>query len=134
MRTGRRCGTCGDPPASLNRLMRVNLGCGQAYLAGWVNVDAYPEVKADIYSDAVDFVRDHGHEVDEIYMGHFLEHLMPQDARAVLSLMVDRLPPGATVSAVTPDMREIFRAYDRGEISNDMLNASFVYSYVQPSH
>ena len=29
--------------------MRVNLGCGQAYMEGWTNVDESREVKADIY-------------------------------------------------------------------------------------
>ena len=37
------------------------------------------------------------------------------------------------VSAVVPDMRAIFAAYDRGEITNE-LNERFVYSYEQPSH
>ena len=67
-------------------------------------------------------------------MGHVLEHLLPGAARSLLALLCDRLPPGAVVSAVVPDMRAIFAAYERGEVSNDDLNARFVYSYVQPSH
>lgn len=114
--------------------MRVNLGCGQAYMPGWVNVDDMPDVKADVYANAFDFVREHGHEVTELYMGHFLEHLMPTDSRALLALIVDRLPADAEVSAVTPDIRAIFDAYERGEIDSHTLNASFIYSYVQPSH
>lgn len=114
--------------------MKVNLGCGTSYREGWVNVDAYPGVKADVYSDAFDFVRDHGPEVDELFMGHFLEHMLPASAVALLALMRDRLPEGAQVSAVVPDMRAIFAAYDAGEISNDDLNERFVYSYEQPSH
>ncbi len=67
-------------------------------------------------------------------MGHVIEHLLPGAARSLLALLCDRLPKGAVVSAVVPDMRAIFAAYDRGEVSNDDLNARFVYSYVQPSH
>ena len=114
--------------------MKVNLACGQAYMEGWVNVDDMPTVKADIYAPALDFIRDRGAEVTELYMGHFLEHVMPGYARSLLTLMAQRLPEGAVVSAVTPDMRQIFEAYLRGEIDNEKLNASFVYSYVQPSH
>jgi predicted SAM-dependent methyltransferase len=114
--------------------MKVNLACGQAYMEGWVNVDDMPSVKADIYSPALDFIRDRGSEITELYMGHFLEHVMPGYARSLLTLMAHRLPEGAVVSAVTPDMRAIFEAYLRGEIDNHKLNASFVYSYVQPSH
>jgi O-antigen biosynthesis protein len=113
--------------------VRVNLGSGQAYMPGWVNVDANPDVKADIYLGAADFVREYGDQVEEVYMGHFLEHLLPGDAVSVLSMLCQRLPKGAVVSAVTPDIAAIWAAYQAGEVSNDQLNASFIYSYVQPS-
>ncbi|MDQ1433106.1 MAG: O-antigen biosynthesis protein, partial [Actinomycetota bacterium] len=113
--------------------MKVNLGCGHSYIDGWVNVDANPDVRADIYLDAFEFVREYGPEIEELYMGHFLEHLLPASAAALLSLIGERLPEGAQVSAVVPDMRAIFAAYDAGEITNSELNERFVYSYSQPS-
>jgi O-antigen biosynthesis protein len=113
--------------------MRVNLGCGQAYLDGWVNVDNDTAVHADVYSDAFDFVQQYGDEIEELYMGHFLEHLHPSSAVALVSLIRDCLPAGALVSAVTPDMRAISGAYRTGEITNIELNERFVYSYEQPS-
>jgi GT2 family glycosyltransferase/predicted SAM-dependent methyltransferase/glycosyltransferase involved in cell wall biosynthesis len=114
--------------------VRVNLGCGQAYMEGWTNVDASPDVKADIHLDAAEFVRQYGDQVDEVYMGHVMEHLMPGYAASLLRLLNERLRPGTVVSVVTPDMRAIFEAYLAGEVDNDKLNASFIYSYVQPSH
>ena len=114
--------------------MRVNLGCGQAYMEGWTNVDASPDVKADIHLDAAEFVRQYGDQVDEVYMGHVFEHLMPGYASSLLRLLNERLRPGTVISVVTPDMRAIFEAYLAGEIDNDKLNGSFIYSYVQPSH
>jgi O-antigen biosynthesis protein len=113
--------------------MRVNLACGQAYLEGWVNVDESTEVRADVYSEAFDFVQQYGDDIEELYMGHFLEHLLPSAAVAILSLIRDRLPAGALVSAVTPDIRAVFDAYEAGEITNVELNERFVYSYEQPS-
>jgi predicted SAM-dependent methyltransferase len=114
--------------------VRVNLGCGGAYLEGWVNVDADPGVRADVHADAFDFVRAHGPRIEELYMGHFLEHMVPDVALELLSLIADRLRSGALVSAVVPDMRAIFRAYEAGEITNRELNELYVYSYVQPCH
>jgi glycosyltransferase involved in cell wall biosynthesis/GT2 family glycosyltransferase/predicted SAM-dependent methyltransferase len=114
--------------------VRVNLGCGQAYMEGWTNVDASPDVKADLHLDAAEFVRQYGDQVDEVYMGHVFEHLMPGYAASLLRLLNERLRPGAVISVVTPDMRAIFEAYLSGEVDNDQLNASFIYSYVQPSH
>ena len=55
--------------------MRVNLGCGQVYMEGWTNVDASRDVKADIYMEAADFLRQYADEIDEVYMGHVLEHV-----------------------------------------------------------
>jgi GT2 family glycosyltransferase/predicted SAM-dependent methyltransferase/glycosyltransferase involved in cell wall biosynthesis len=113
--------------------MKVNLGCGQAYMEGWTNVDESRDVKADIYMEAAEFLRQYAHEIDEIYMGHVLEHIMPGDALVTLRIMNERLRPGTMVSAVTPDMDAIFQAYLDGDVSNDQVNASFIYSYVQPS-
>ena len=70
----------------------------------------------------------------ELYMGHFLEHLLPASATALLAIIADKLPEGAEVSAVVPDMRAVFAAYDRGELTNEFLNERFIYSYEQPSH
>ena len=114
--------------------MKVNLGSGNSYIEGWVNVDSNPDVRADVYMEAFDFVRMQGSEIEELYMGHFLEHLMPASAAALLALVADELPEGARVSAVVPDMRAIFAAYDAGEITNFELNDRYVYSYEQPSH
>jgi len=114
--------------------VKVNLGCGQAYMPGWVNVDASPDVRADIYLDAAEFVRQYGDQVEEVYLGHVLEHLLPGDSLTLLNLLHEKLPRGASIAVVTPDMAAIWAAYRAGEISNYELNARFVYSYVQPSH
>ncbi len=114
--------------------MKVNLGCGQAYMPGWTNVDASPDVKADIHLDAAEFIRQYGDQVDEVYMGHVMEHLMPGYALSLLRLLNEKLPAGTVISVVTPDMRAIFEAYLAGAVDNDKLNAAFIYSYVQPSH
>ncbi len=114
--------------------MRVNLGCGLAYMPGWVNVDESPDIKADIHLDAIDFIRQYGDQVEEIYMGHVLEHILPGDSLTLLKLMNEKLPEGAVVSAVTPDMTDTWQAYLDGVITSDDLNFRYIYSYEQPSH
>lgn len=114
--------------------MRVNLGSGLGYMEGWVNVDASPDVKTDVRLDAFEFVERFGPEVDELYMGHFLEHLLREQAESLLRTMIDRLPVGTVVSAVTPDMNAVFRAYLAGEVDNRLLNELYVYNYLDPCH
>lgn len=114
--------------------MKANLGCGLAYIPGWTNVDASEDVTADLHLDANQFVALHGHETTELYMGHFIEHLMPADAVELLTAVVAALPPGAEVSAVVPDIRQVMHAYEAGEIGNHELNEWYIYSYIQPSH
>jgi hypothetical protein len=101
---------------------------------GWVNVDTSPDVKTDVRLDAFEFVERFGPEVNELYMGHFLEHLLREQAESLLRAMIDRLPVGSTVSAVTPDMNAVFRAYLAGEIDNRRLNELYVYNYLDPCH
>lgn len=113
--------------------MRANLGCGHGYMEGWVNVDESPEIWADVHMDASDFIRRYGQECDEVYMGHFIEHFRRDDACALLRLIGSRLPVGARVSAVVPDIRAVFDAYVKGDVDNETLNGLYVYSYVQPS-
>ncbi len=114
--------------------MRANLGCGLAYVPGWTNVDASDDVKADIHLDAKDFIAQHGQDTTELYMGHFIEHLLPDDALDLLRSTVSALPEGAEVSAVIPDIRQIFHAYEAAEVGNRELNEWYIYSYIQPSH
>ena len=82
--------------------MKVNLGSGNSYIEGWVNVDSNPDVRADVYMEAFEFIKMQGSEIEELYMGHFLEHLMPASAAALLALVADELPEGASVRPSFP--------------------------------
>ena len=91
--------------------MRVNLGCGQVYMEGWTNVDASRDVKADIYMEAADFLRQYADEIDEVYMGHVLEHIMsgvtaetrvPGRRRSFMIRRVTRASPGMMCSRTWP--------------------------------
>jgi predicted SAM-dependent methyltransferase len=114
--------------------MKANLGCGLAYMEGWVNVDQMRLVRADVYASLEDFIAEHGAEIEEAYMGHVLEHMLPGDGFSVLRRLVDHCRPRTVVSAVVPDMSAIHDAYRSGEIDNWTYNFRYVHSYEQPSH
>ena len=55
---------------------RINLGCGNNYKEGWINVDFNKKVKADIYRDITQiplFFK--GNFADEILLDNVLEHI-----------------------------------------------------------
>jgi SAM-dependent methyltransferase len=56
--------------------MKINLGCGQKYLPGYLNCDVVPHVKADRYFDLNQFPYPLESDcADEIFMDNVIEHL-----------------------------------------------------------
>jgi predicted SAM-dependent methyltransferase len=127
---------------------RLNVGCGMSPLADWTNLDADPErADADIYADALEHLQlcdDAAY--DDIYAGHFLEHLDAMNAATFLAECYRVLAPGGRLGIVVPDMREVLTRWFNG--TNDALNiggtwynlsdlddicAVFLYSNVQHS-
>jgi hypothetical protein len=57
-------------------MLKLNMGCGQNPLAGYVNGDKFVECKPDLVHDLEDFPWPWGPDsVDEVVLNHVLEHL-----------------------------------------------------------
>jgi len=56
--------------------------------------------------------------VDHILCSHFLEHVYPNEARAILAGFYEVLKPGGTVHLIVPDLRKLALDYIRGESSS----------------
>lgn len=86
--------------------MKLNVGCGHHPLAGWCNLDADPSCAPDLVATVppLPFADD---ELDEIYMGHVLEHLTREDAVTLLAECARCLQPGGRLGVLVPDMRAI---------------------------
>ncbi len=89
--------------------MKINLGCGDHYAPGWVNVDAIsndavnPDVVADI-TEKLPF-----QDIEHIYAGHVLEHIPHDRVSDVLRRWKESCTAGAELAIVGPDC-------DRGEV------------------
>lgn len=126
---------------------RLNIGCGQHPLHFWCNIDNDPSSYYDLlvsvppipYPDA---------SMDEIFAGHFLEHLTQEEADAFLLECWRVLKPGGRLGVVVPDIREIMKRcldpnsharmeYPTGKWWDchdmDTVCALFLYSTVQDS-
>lgn len=86
--------------------MKLNLGCGQFPLAGYVNVDMVCD-EADVKGDFMDLVYE---EVEEVAMFHLLEHLPITQAQPALALVRGWLRDGGTVVVEVPNW-DLIAAY-----------------------
>lgn len=88
--------------------MKLNLGCGQNKLAGFVNVDSQPAAAPDVLADleAFPWPFDDG-SVDEVVMNHVLEHLGrdPQVFIGIFRELYRVCAPGAKIMIVVPHPR-----------------------------
>ncbi len=124
---------------------RVNVGCGDWPMAGWVNVDADPSKPAEVCAKVPPLPFE-DESADEVYAGHFLEHLEPEEAERFLAECYRVLRPGGKLGIVVPDTRAIARHYLAGDASVqfpvgvyrqmgdlDEVCRLFLYSTVQDS-
>jgi predicted SAM-dependent methyltransferase len=126
--------------------VRLNVGCGDWHLPdGWTNIDARASVHPDVLAKVPPLPFPDA-SVEEIYCGHFVEHLTPKDADRFLAECYRVLAPGGRLGVVVPDTRAICRAYVEGHGSVeypegtvrpmadlDEVCAMFLYSSVQAS-
>lgn len=90
--------------------MRLNIGCGDHPLTGWTNLDARAEVEPDVCATVPPLPFEDA-SCDEVYAGHFLEHLPPADGLAFLRECARVVKPGGRVGILVPDTRAILGVY-----------------------
>jgi predicted SAM-dependent methyltransferase len=83
--------------------LRINFGCGDRIMNGWVNVDMSPT--ADLRLDLREPIPLPDSCARMIYAEHFLEHLAyPEETNLFLSECRRLLAPGGRLSVVVPDL------------------------------
>lgn len=137
-----------DPALTAASARRLNIGCGMFPLPFYTNLDADPETS---YADRIASVPPIPYEdgtLDEIFAGHFIEHLTRPDAMAFVKECYRCLAPNGIIGLVAPDMREIMTRWLAGSPDyvecppgvwhavadlDDMCHLA-VFSTIQPSH
>lgn len=84
-------------------MTKVNLGCGEFYQVGWVNIDLGERNRVDIVADITKGLPFEDGTIDRVYAGHVLEHIDREDIPLVLSEVVRILAPEGRFCVVGPD-------------------------------
>ena len=87
--------------------VRLNLGCGDKILDGYVNVDVVSEragAKPDINCDVRDLHVFESHYADEVLAVHVVEHFWRWEVVGILSEWVRVLKPGGSMILECPNL------------------------------
>jgi predicted SAM-dependent methyltransferase len=91
----------------------LHLGCGIRYLPGFVNIDANPARKTDMWLDVrcgLPFAND---SVDSIYSTHMIEHLYPDELEKLLRECARTLKPGGGMRIIVPSLANAILAFQQ---------------------
>lgn len=116
--------------------MRLNVGCGPYHMLGWTNLDLLPNGTTGCgYENAnshVDIVADaenmplEDESVDEIYCGHFMEHIPMFKTQPLFGEFKRVLKPHGKLTVITPDFRKICSMFMRGQCTVDQAFYYFI--------
>jgi predicted SAM-dependent methyltransferase len=90
--------------------VRLNIGCGTHHIQGFVQIDADINAHPDIVARVppLPFPAD---DIEEVYAGHFLEHLDQDDGRVFVAECYRVLKPGGLCTLVVPDIEAVMRRW-----------------------
>jgi SAM-dependent methyltransferase len=108
------------PRAALPDPLRLHLGSGQIHLDGWLNIDVLPLPGVDLVLDVTADLPFSNAEA--VYSEHFLEHLEPEAAIALLARIHDVLRPGGIVRFSTPNLDYVWQTiYRRDDVAAEKI-------------
>jgi predicted SAM-dependent methyltransferase len=90
---------------------KLHLGCASTILPGWINVDLFGRLPADVALDLRRPLPIADSSVDAIFTEHMLEHLTYGDAVVLVRECARVLRPGGLMRIVVPDFEKQARSY-----------------------
>jgi len=104
---------CIDSVSLKREARNLHLGCGKRYLPGFVNIDANPFHKIDIWLDVRRGLPFATGSVDSIYTTHVAEHFYPDELNRLLDECARVLKPGAGLRLIVPSLHSAILAYQQ---------------------
>lgn len=92
---------------------KLNLGCGNRWKTGWMNIDFISNSEHVIAHNMLSGIPCADESCAVVYHSHVIEHFTRKDARAFLVECYRVLRPGGVLRVVFPDLEKITRDYIR---------------------
>ena len=92
---------------------KLNLGCGNRFAQGWINIDFHSESPEVIRVNLLGRLPFDDNSFDVVYSSHVLEHFAPDTAQALLRECHRILKPNGILRTVLPDLETGCREYVR---------------------
>ena len=105
--------------------MKLNLGCFNKKMYGYVNIDARSEVKPDVVDDVFTLVAMPNNSVDVIYCCHVLEHAHREEALQAMMRWYDIMKIGGILRIAVPDLEAVFEYYRETKNLSEIM--AFLY-------
>jgi predicted SAM-dependent methyltransferase len=100
-------------PSANGHRLDLHLGCGIRYLSGFVNIDANPMNKTDLWLDVRCGLPFASNSVDSIYSTHVIEHLYPDELEKLLGDCARVLKPGGGMRVIVPSLSNAILAFQQ---------------------
>ncbi len=119
-----------------NKIYKLQIGCGNNLLEGWLNADLRPPLDGAIHLDATKQFPFEDSTFDYIFSEHMIEHINYQEGINMLSECYRILKPGGKIRISTPDLSFLFELHksSKSEVQSEYLKWSFdVYNIPEVS-
>lgn len=87
-------------------MLKLNIGCGNNILDGYVNIDVRKTNKDVVVADAQNLPYENG-SVDEILAKGVYEHISFRQSKALLQHWVSKLKEGGELTIITPSLQGV---------------------------
>lgn len=116
----------------MSESIKLNLGCYNKKLPGFINVDIRAGVNPDIIDNAFTLEKFEPNSVDLIYCCHMLEHLDYQEVNLALKRWYEVIKDSGVLRLSVPDMRAVFALYFHLDGHLDFLKTMIYGSQKHP--
>lgn len=118
-----------DPYAHLTKL---NLGCGDTILEGYLNADLY-NPKAQVKADAIKLPFP-DNRFEEVFACHIFEHLNPYKVADILTEWKRVIKPGGKLIMEMPDILELCKNFEKADKDGRYRLLNCIYGTTQIEH